>query len=76
MVGENIRGAVLEVVVSRIKSLGTNPRFIALSATIPNIEDVSEWLKETRVDEFGEEESNPAKVFKFGDEFRPCPLQK
>lgn len=38
------RGAVLEVIVSRMKTLGTQTRFIACSATAPNIEDIGEWL--------------------------------
>ncbi|GAA5888947.1 hypothetical protein JCM5296_002752 [Sporobolomyces johnsonii] len=70
-VGADVRGAVLEVVVSRMKTLGTSTRFIAASATVPNIEDVAEWL---RNDDEGEKQ--PAKVFRFGDEFRPCKLQK
>lgn len=44
-----MRGAVLEVVVSRMKSLGTDTRFIALSATIPNVEDVALWLGGSRL---------------------------
>lgn len=43
-VGADIRGAVLEVLVSRIKTLGTDTRFVALSATIPNVNDIAEWL--------------------------------
>ncbi|CEQ40009.1 SPOSA6832_01589 [Sporobolomyces salmonicolor] len=70
-VGADVRGAVLEVVVSRMKTLGTSTRFIALSATVPNTEDVAEWLRND--DEGGKQ---PAKVFRFGDEFRPCKLQK
>lgn len=46
-VGMDVRGAVLEVVVSRMKTLGTKTRFIALSATIPNIGDVATWLCES-----------------------------
>ena len=38
------RGATLEAVVSRLMSI-SNPRIIALSATIPNIKEVAEWLK-------------------------------
>ncbi|GAA5951948.1 hypothetical protein JCM21900_000099 [Sporobolomyces salmonicolor] len=70
-VGADVRGAVLEVVVSRMKTLGTSTRFIAVSATVPNTEDVAEWLRND--DEGGKQ---PAKVFRFGDEFRPCKLQK
>ena len=47
LVGETVRGSVLEVVVSRIKALGSEMRFIALSATIPNVEDVASWLGES-----------------------------
>lgn len=36
------RGATLEVVISRMKQIGSNIRFIALSATVPNILDVAE----------------------------------
>ncbi|EFJ14665.1 hypothetical protein SELMODRAFT_119598 [Selaginella moellendorffii] len=49
------RGAALEAVVSRMKMLSRYPemggcplstiRFVAVSATIPNIEDIGEWLK-------------------------------
>lgn len=38
------RGSVLEVIVTRMKTLGTNIRLIAISATAPNISDVAEWL--------------------------------
>jgi replicative superfamily II helicase len=51
VLGENSRGATIEVVVSRMKTFAlTVPsneendnklRFIAVSATIPNINDVS-----------------------------------
>ena len=37
------RGSVLEVTVSRLRRL-CDPRAIALSATMPNVEDVAEWL--------------------------------
>jgi ATP-dependent DNA helicase HFM1/MER3 len=73
-VGSDVRGAVLEVVVSRMKTLGTSTRFIAVSATVPNIEDVAEWLGSGGA-ERGEEKKS-AEVFRFGEEFRPCKLQK
>uniref|UniRef100_A0A0E0K2G5 DNA 3'-5' helicase n=1 Tax=Oryza punctata TaxID=4537 RepID=A0A0E0K2G5_ORYPU len=67
------RGASLEAIVSRIKMLsrlGTmksaplaNVRFIAVSATIPNIEDIAEWL------------AVPSEGIKrFGEEMRPVKL--
>ena len=37
------RGAILEVVITRMKSR-TNLRIIAVSATIPNIDEVSRWI--------------------------------
>ncbi|KOM38281.1 hypothetical protein LR48_Vigan03g166300 [Vigna angularis] len=49
------RGAALEAIVSRIKIVSGNPklksnplaqvRFLAVSATIPNIEDLAKWLE-------------------------------
>lgn len=39
------RGATLEAIVSRIMSLNKKVRIIAVSATIPNIAEVGEWLK-------------------------------
>ncbi|KAF2643541.1 P-loop containing nucleoside triphosphate hydrolase protein [Massarina eburnea CBS 473.64] len=65
------RGATLEAVVSRMKSIGTDVRFVALSATIPNFDDVATWLGR-----------NPAEPYisamkeKFGEEFRPVKLRK
>ncbi len=51
VINENSRGSIIEAVVSRMKSLSYNIdeqkssiRFIAVSATIPNIEDFSMWL--------------------------------
>ncbi|XP_010528238.1 PREDICTED: DExH-box ATP-dependent RNA helicase DExH17 isoform X2 [Tarenaya hassleriana] len=67
------RGAALEAIVSRIKILSSSPelrssplanvRLLAVSATIPNIEDLAEWLKV------------PAPgVKRFGEEMRPVKL--
>ncbi|KAF9624793.1 hypothetical protein IFM89_014081 [Coptis chinensis] len=67
------RGASLEAIVSRIKMLSRNPemsssslacvRFIAVSATIPNTDDLAEWLMA------------PAQGIKrFGEEMRPVKL--
>ena len=41
-----------------------NVRFVAVSATVPNIEDIAAWL-----------ETPPMAVKTFGDEMRPVPLQ-
>lgn len=48
------RGAALEAVISRLKMVSKYPemrgypisslRIVAVSATIPNIEDIAEWL--------------------------------
>ncbi|KAJ6017336.1 hypothetical protein N7451_000715 [Penicillium sp. IBT 35674x] len=65
------RGATLEAVVSRMKSIGSNVRFVALSATIPNSEDIATWL--------GKDATNqhlPAHREHFGEEFRPVKLHK
>lgn len=65
------RGAALEAVVSRMKSVGSNVRFLALSATIPNSEDIATWLGKS--DTF---QHLPAHREHFGEEFRPTKLQK
>jgi ATP-dependent DNA helicase HFM1/MER3 len=65
------RGATLEAVVSRMKSVGSNVRFVALSATVPNSEDVATWLARNNTDA-----ELPAVREVFGEEFRPVPLQK
>ncbi|KAJ5544601.1 hypothetical protein N7461_006905 [Penicillium sp. DV-2018c] len=65
------RGATLEAVVSRMKNIGSNVRFVALSATVPNSEDIATWL--------GKDATNqhlPAHREHFGEGFRPVKLQK
>ncbi|XP_061367857.1 DExH-box ATP-dependent RNA helicase DExH17 [Gastrolobium bilobum] len=67
------RGAALEAIVSRIKIVACNPkmklnplaqvRFLAVSATIPNIEDLAKWLE---VPDQG--------IKRFGEEMRPVKL--
>ncbi|CAH6880767.1 Hfm1 [Phodopus roborovskii] len=72
------RGPTLEVVVSRMKTVqslsralqNASPipmRFVAVSATIPNAEDVAEWLSD------GEK---PAVCLKMDESHRPVKLQK
>lgn len=54
-----------------MKSVGTDVRFFALSATVPNSEDIAQWL--------GKDSSNqqlPARQERFGEEFRPVKLQR
>lgn len=65
------RGATLEAVVSRMKSVGSNVRFVALSATVPNSEDIATWLGKDHTSQ-----NLPATREKFGEEFRPVRLQK
>ncbi|KAJ8443907.1 hypothetical protein Cgig2_032731 [Carnegiea gigantea] len=67
------RGAALEAIVSRIKMLSSRPemkstalahvRFAAVSATIPNLEDLAEWLMVP-----------PQGMKRFGEEMRPVKL--
>ncbi len=38
------RGAVLEVLIAKMRSLNPDLRIIALSATVPNAEEMAEWL--------------------------------
>lgn len=65
------RGATLEAVVSRMKSIGSSVRFVALSATVPNSEDIATWLgKSTAAQHL------PAHREVFGEEYRPVKLQK
>ncbi len=56
------RGAVLEVTVSRLRRL-CDPRVVALSATMPNVSDVADWL-----------DAPPETTFEFGDDYRPVDL--
>ncbi|MGM0371918.1 MAG: DEAD/DEAH box helicase [Halobacteriota archaeon] len=56
------RGSVLEVVVSRLRRL-VDPRIVALSATMENIEEVAAWL-----------EAPEAATFDFGPSYRPVDL--
>ena len=56
------RGSVLEVTISRLRRL-CDPRIVALSATMPNIDDVAAWL------------DAPAETtFDFDDDYRPVDL--
>ena len=65
------RGATLEAVVSRMKSVDSDVRFIALSATVPNSEDIAQWLGKDPASQ-----QHPARRERFGEEFRPVKLQK
>ncbi|KAK2822171.1 hypothetical protein Q5P01_022236 [Channa striata] len=78
VVKDATRGATLEVVVSRMKTVHTyrtvqNPetalsmRFVAVSATIPNISDIADWLSN---------ESGPAIYLDMDESHRPVKLRK
>ncbi|MFB6079616.1 MAG: DEAD/DEAH box helicase [Haloferacaceae archaeon] len=62
LLDSDARGGVLEVVVSRLRRL-SDPRIVALSATMKNVEDVAAWL-----------DAPPETTFAFGDEYRPVNL--
>ncbi|KAF8582310.1 P-loop containing nucleoside triphosphate hydrolase protein [Ramaria rubella] len=63
------RGSTLEVVASRMKTRGISVRFVLVSATVPNIDDLAAWIGNGL-------SPTPATVFNFGDEFRPCKLTR
>jgi ATP-dependent DNA helicase HFM1/MER3 len=65
------RGATLEAVVSRMKTSGASVRFIALSATVPNSNDIATWLGKDST-----HQDWPAHRETFGEDFRPVKLQK
>ena len=68
---KDYRGATLEAVVSCMKSVGSDIRFIALSATVPNSDDIATWL--------GKNSSSlhlPAIREVFGESFRSVELHK
>lgn len=65
------RGAILEAVVARMKSIGTDVRFVALSATIPNSHDIAAWLGKSPTETY-----EPALQEQFDEQFRPVKLQK
>ncbi|KAM6217096.1 putative ATP-dependent DNA helicase HFM1 [Rhynchocyon petersi] len=79
IVKDENRGPTLEVVVSRMKTVQslsqalentstvTPMRFVAVSATIPNAEDIAEWLSD------GE---RPAVCLKMDESHRPVKLRK
>ncbi|XP_027550183.1 probable ATP-dependent DNA helicase HFM1 isoform X3 [Neopelma chrysocephalum] len=80
VIKDESRGATLEVVVSRMKTIqsslwhllekhDTIPplRFVAVSATIPNTEDIAEWLSDSKM---------PAVCLKIDEDQRPVKLRK
>uniref|UniRef100_A0A3B3HZ50 DNA 3'-5' helicase n=1 Tax=Oryzias latipes TaxID=8090 RepID=A0A3B3HZ50_ORYLA len=78
VVKDATRGATLEVVVSRMKAVhsfrtsqnpeaGLSMRFVAVSATIPNVSDIAEWLSN---------EGEPATYLNMNESHRPVKLRK
>ncbi|PCH39269.1 nucleoside triphosphate hydrolase protein [Wolfiporia cocos MD-104 SS10] len=63
------RGSTLKVILSRMKIRGSSLRFIAVSATVPNIDDVASWLGDGTPD-------GSATIMQFGEDYRPCKLSK
>lgn len=68
---KDARGATLEAIVSRMKNVGKDVRFVALSATIPNSDDIATWLGRNH-----SSSSVPAVREVFDDSFRPVKLTK
>ena len=65
------RGATLEAVVSRMKSVGSDVRFVALSATVPNSDDIATWLGKAP-----DAQHLAANREVFGEDYRPVKLEK
>ncbi|KAJ1900803.1 ATP-dependent DNA helicase MER3 [Kickxella alabastrina] len=77
MVGTD-RGASLEIAVSQVRHYSRDARFVATSATIGNIGDISKWLSGRR---HGSSATNAqlesaAKTLVFGEDYRPVRLSK
>ncbi|KAI8141933.1 Sec63 Brl domain-containing protein [Fennellomyces sp. T-0311] len=56
------RGAVLEACVSRMKTMEHTVRYVAVSATVPNLQDIADWLGGIAIS--------------FSEEFRPVHLEQ
>ncbi|XP_078484330.1 putative ATP-dependent DNA helicase HFM1 [Ciona intestinalis] len=75
LLNDEARGATMEAVVSRMKTVqsctnagkDTGLRFVAVSATIPNTEDIAEWLGTS---------GQPAVAFDMDESYRPVKLRK
>ncbi|KDN42996.1 P-loop containing nucleoside triphosphate hydrolase protein [Tilletiaria anomala UBC 951] len=69
------RGPRLEAVVARVKVHGNSVRIIALSATVPNVQDVADWIGNDNSQAHTSSKLS-AQVFRFGEEYRPVPLKR
>ncbi|KAL5529500.1 hypothetical protein ACEPAG_5485 [Sanghuangporus baumii] len=65
------RGSTLEVIISRMKARASNIRFIMVSATVPNIRDIADWIGNPSIDA-----NASATVFEFGEDYRPCKITR
>lgn len=65
------RGTSLEVVITRMLTLSLNLRTIALSATVPNIHDVSKWLSKANT-----ENAENIHTLIYDDNYRAVTLKK
>ncbi|MEM3637627.1 MAG: DEAD/DEAH box helicase [Conexivisphaerales archaeon] len=50
LLGDRERGATLEIVLSKIKTLNSSAQILALSATVKNGRQIADWLKAKLVD--------------------------
>jgi helicase len=57
---DETRGSTLEIVISKIRYLVEGAQFIAMSATVKNVKDISKWLN----------------CLEVTSDFRPVPLRK
>ncbi|XP_046862655.1 probable ATP-dependent DNA helicase HFM1 [Xenia sp. Carnegie-2017] len=81
LLNDESRGPTMEAVISRMKTVkttesrichrkeifGTNIRFLAVSATIPNANDIGKWL---------ETDDDPTATYSMDDSYRPVKLRK
>jgi len=44
LIGDENRGPTLEMILTQLKSLETNPQIVGLSATITNSDEIADWL--------------------------------
>ncbi|EJU00681.1 P-loop containing nucleoside triphosphate hydrolase protein [Dacryopinax primogenitus] len=66
------RGSTLEVCLARMRLRGSSVRFVLVSATVPNVEDIAAWIGDASTGGT----TGSATVLKFGEEFRPCPITR
>ncbi|MGC8645092.1 MAG: DEAD/DEAH box helicase [Thermoplasmata archaeon] len=57
---DETRGSTLEIVISKIREVVEGVQFIAMSATVSNVDEIAEWLQATGI----------------RSDFRPVPLQR